>query len=248
MGMSIEQPAATAAANKKEESSMTTMEENRAGLPFERRPKESDRAYAAFKTYLGLGPDRSLTAVGAKLGKGKRQMEKWSRRWSWGERVTAHGAHLAELERRVIEDHAVAQAVEWCRLTEPVRREAWMEAERAIAMVRRARERWEASDRTPGFEGMARMLEVAFKLKQFAAGMPSEIKETHTLVTGKVSVEWEAAIRKAYGEKAEMLKAETLKSGGEVVDVEEVRSAERGVRSEDEDQRRLTSAATEVGR
>ncbi len=80
-------------------------------------------------------------------------------------------------------------------------------------MVRKARERWEKSGRTPGFEGMARMLELAFKLKQFAAGMPSEIKETHTLVTGKVSVEWEAAIRKAYG----------------VVDVQEV--AECGVRS-----------------
>ena len=67
---------------------------------------------------------------------------------------------------------------------------------------------------------MARMLELAFKLKQFATGMPSEIKETHTHVTGKVSVEWEAAIRKAYG----------------VVDVEavETRSAELGTRNADE--------------
>jgi hypothetical protein len=67
---------------------------------------------------------------------------------------------------------------------------------------------------------MARMLELAFKLKQFAAGMPGEIKETHTQVTGKVSVEWEAAIRKAYGvvANAETLKPEMPKE--EVVDVE----------------------------
>ena len=45
---------------------------------------------------------------------------------------------------------------------------------------------------------MARMLELAFKLKQFAAGMPSEIKEVHNLHAGKVSLEWEEAIRKAY--------------------------------------------------
>ena len=215
MEMSIEQrPAALAGASE--------------ALSFERRPKESARAFAAFSLYLSLGPDRSLSAVGAKLGKGKRQMEKWSRRWSWAERVAAYGTHMAELERRAIEDQAVAKGVEWAKLTEPVRREAWLEAERAIAMVRKARERWEKSGRTPGFEGMARMLELAFKLKQFAAGMPSEIKEINTHVTAKVSLEWEAAIRKAYGvvENAETLKPEPLKPErpkGEVVDVQEVK-------------------------
>ena len=216
MPMMLKEPAASVA-NPTGESTMTTMEESRTALPFERQPEESNRAYAAFRAYLELGPDRSLSAVGAKLGKGKRQMEKWSRRWSWGERVTAHGTHLAELERRAIEDKAVAQGVEWAKMKEPVRREAWLEAERAIAMVRTARERWEESGRTPGFEGMARMLELAFKLKQFAAGMPSEIKETHTHVTGKVSVEWEAAIRKAYGVVADVPEVKAI------VDVQEVK-------------------------
>ena len=209
----IEKQTAGLTGMPREESSLTTMEEKRRALPFERQARGSQRAFAAFSVYLSLGPDRSLSAAGAKLGKGKRQMEKWSRRWSWGERVAAYGAHMAELERRAIEDQAVAKGVEWAKMTEPVRREAWLEAERTIAMVRRARERWEKSGRTPGFEGMARMLELAFRLKQFAAGMPSEIKETHTLVTGKVSVEWEAAIRKAYG----------------VVEVEEVQAAGSGV-------------------
>jgi hypothetical protein len=212
MALAFEQRPAGLAGNPKEEASMTTMEEKRPALPFERQARESQRAFGAFSLYLSLGPDRSLSAVGAKLGKGKRQMEKWSRRWSWAERVTAYSAHMAELERRAIERVAVEKAVEWWQLQEPTRRQAWLEAELAIAMVRKARERWEKSGRTPGFEGMARMLELAFKLKQFAAGMPSEIKETHTLVTGKVSVEWEAAIRKAYG----------------VVDVEEVQRTEVG--------------------
>ena len=216
-----ENQTAVLAGNPKEESSMTTMEEKRTALPFERQARESQRAFAAFSLYLSLGPDRSLSAVGAKLGKGKRQMEKWSRRWSWAERVAAYGSHMADLERRAIEDQAVAKGVEWAKLTEPVRREAWLEAERAIAMVRKARERWEKSGRTPGFEGMARMLELAFRLKQFAAGMPSEIKETHTLVTGKVSVEWEAAIRKAYGVAAPP--ASEAAAGVEgIVDVQEV--------------------------
>jgi hypothetical protein len=46
---------------------------------------------------------------------------------------------------------------------------------------------------------MARMLELAFKLKQFAAGMPSEIREVNTTVTGTVDVDWEIALRRAYG-------------------------------------------------
>jgi hypothetical protein len=90
-------------------------------------------------------------------------------------------------------------------------------------MVRKAREQWMAGGRTPGWEGMARMLELAFKLKQFAAGMPSEIKETHTLVAGKVSVDWEQAIRKAYGVAAPpMIAVEGRESNVEkpVVDVE----------------------------
>ena len=214
MGMSIEQRPAGVAGNPKEESSMTTMEEKRTALPFDQQPRESQRAFAAFSLYLSLGPDRSLSAVGAKLGKGKRQMEKWSRRWSWAERVAAYGTHMAELERGAIERVAVEKAVEWWQLQEPTRRQAWLEAELAIAMVRKARERWEESGRTPGFEGMARMLELAFKLKQFATGMPAEIKETHTHVTGQVSVEWEAAIRKAYG---------VADKPAVVVEVEEVR-------------------------
>ena len=82
-------------------------------------------------------------------------------------------------------------------------------------MVKEARERWRKSGRTPGFEGMARMLDLAFKLKQFAAGMPSEIKEVHNLHAGKVSIEWEEAIRKAY--------AVAEPTAPAIVDVQEVK-------------------------
>ena len=215
---------ADVAGNPKEESSMTTMEEKRTALPFEQQPRESQRAFAAFRAYLELGPERSLAGVAKQVGKGKRQMEKWSRRWSWGERITAYGSHMAELERRAIEDQAVAQGVEWAKMTEPVRREAWLEAERAIAMVRRARERWEKSGRTPGFEGMARLLELAFKLKQFAAGMPSEIKEVNTNFTATIDVDWEIALRKAYPMVATPPVAEPA-----VVDVEVVEKSEEKV-------------------
>ena len=204
---------------------MNAIEIKKAALPFEQQPRESAKAFAAFSLYLSLGPERSTREVGKQLGKSEGLIERWAAKFDWRGRVAAHGTHLATIERMAIERVAIEKAVEWWKVHEPTRRLAWQKAEKAIAMVDKAWERWEKSGRTPGFEGMARMLELAFKLKQFAAGMPSEIKETHTHVTGKVSVEWEAAIRKAYGvqENAEMLKGETLKS--EVVDVEEVSGA-----------------------
>ena len=182
-------------------------------LAFEQQPRESNRAYAAFKTYLDLGPGRSLVAAAAKLGCSAGRMGQLSRKYDWPGRVTAFHRHLAELERQAIERVACERAVEWWQLHEPVRRQAWREAGEAIELVREARKRWLESDRTPGFEGMARMLDLAFKLKQFAAGLPSEIKEVHNLHAGKVSIEWEEAIRRAYGttENAETLKPETLK-------------------------------------
>ncbi len=189
---------------------------------YEQHPRESVRAFAAFKMYLDMGPNRSLASVAAKMGRSKTRMEQLSRKFGWPERVAARDAHLAELEREAIERLACEKAVEWWQLHEPARRQAWQEAEEAIAMVREARERWRKSSRTVGFEGMARMLDLAFKLKQFAAGMPAEIKEVHNLHAGKVSVEWEEAIRKAY-------QVEVLPDGHQsgktepVIDVEEVK-------------------------
>ena len=190
-------------------------------LAFEQQPRESSKAFAAFKIYLDLGPNRSLVAAAAKMGCSKRRMEWLSRKYDWPGRVTSFNRHFAELERLAIERLACEKAVEWWQLHEPARRQAWLEAEEAIAMVREARERWKKSNRTPGFEGMARMLELAFKLKQFAAGMPSEIKEVHNLHAGKVTLEWEEAIRKAY--QVEVLPDGHQSPPAAVVDVEEVK-------------------------
>ena len=168
-------------------------------LIFEQQPRESNKAFAAFKAYLDMGPERSFDAVAQKLTKSSRLLKRWSLKFDWQGRVKARDAHFAELERQAIERLACEKAVEWWQLHEPVKRQAWMEAEEALADVREARRRWRASGRIVGFDGMVQMEQMAFKLMQFAASIPSEIKEVHQHVTGTVSVEWEQAIRKAYG-------------------------------------------------
>lgn len=72
-------------------------------MEFEQRPGESDKAYAAFSLYLSMGPERSLAAVGRKLGKSDTLIERWCSRWRWVDRVAAHAAHLAVVEREATE-------------------------------------------------------------------------------------------------------------------------------------------------
>jgi len=200
---------------------MNIVENKTTALVFEQQPRESAKAFAAFKTYLDMGPERSLVAVAAKLDRHASQMERWSAKFDWPARVQAHAAHFAEIERKAIEALAVERAVDWDKTHEPVKREAWREAQETIVMVRKARAEWLEHGRVPGWEGMARMLELAFKLMQFAAGMPNEVKEVKTQVTGTIDVDWDIAIRKAYGrEEVQGPKPEVQSP---VVDVEEVK-------------------------
>lgn len=62
------------------------------------REGETTRAYQAFRTYLKLGPGRSLRAAAEAEGKSPSQYEQWSSLWSWRERTEAHDRHIARAE------------------------------------------------------------------------------------------------------------------------------------------------------
>jgi len=171
-------------------------------LPFEQQPKESCKAFAAFSLYLSLGPQRSLGDVGQKLGKSRVVIERWSSKFDWVSRVQAHAAHVAEIERKVIESRAIEKAVEWSKTEESVRRDAWKKGDVLMEMADDFIERWRNCSRVPGFESVVRCLELAFKLKQFAAGMPAEIREVNTVVSGTVELDWEIALKRIYGAAA----------------------------------------------
>ncbi len=179
-------------------------------LPFERQPQEGERAYAAFRAYLEMGTERSIRDVARKLGKSATLMGRWSSKYDWPSRVAAYGAHLAEVERRAIEATAVEKAVEWAKVWEPLKREAWREGMELLAEVKEFRKKWQKSSRPPGFESLIRAMELAFKLKQFAAGMPSEVKEVHQTFDGKLEIEWEVALRKAYGKPETIVTVEPV--------------------------------------
>jgi hypothetical protein len=182
--------------------------------PWEQQPGETGKNFAAFTAWLALGPARTLGQAAQATGRSKDQLAHWSTRWRWRARAAAYHAHLAAVERKATEDLVAARSRDWAAMHESVRRQAWSEAEDLIALAQDFKARWRDSDRLPDFGALVRALDLAFKLKQFAAGMPSEIKEVNTTHTGPgggpIRVEIEAALKKIYGQPLP----------GEVVDVE----------------------------
>ncbi len=170
------------------------------GMVFEQQPKESDKAFAAFSMYLSLGPERSLSAVAEKLGKGQRILEKWSGRFDWPARVQAHNAHLAVVEREAAEALARVKGVDWVKRQEEQRADEWQARCEALELARQAIQRWKENPKRCGtLEGIARLLDLASKLGRLASGMPTDRTEVTTEVQGKIDVEWEIAIKRVYG-------------------------------------------------
>ena len=73
---------------------MNALEPKSLGLVFDRQPRESSKAFAAFQTYVELGLERSHAAVAEKYGTSRRMIHKWAKKFGWTERIAARGAHL----------------------------------------------------------------------------------------------------------------------------------------------------------
>src|ERR1039457_4106793 len=93
--------------------------------PFEQQPRESNKAFAAFSLYLSLGPERSIREVGKQLGKSEGLIERWAAKFGWTDRVAAHGAHLAIIEREAVAAVARGKAGEWEQRETQLRETEW---------------------------------------------------------------------------------------------------------------------------
>jgi hypothetical protein len=86
--------------------------------PAEQQPKESAVAFEAFRTYLEMGPQRSVSKVGRALGKSKTLIDRWSSRHKWVQRVrefeatavrASDDAHLDAIAKRSKRQAEIAQ-------------------------------------------------------------------------------------------------------------------------------------------
>lgn len=170
-------------------------------LPFEQKPDESAKAFAAFSEYLNLGPQRSLENVGRRLGKSKALMERWSKRHNWVARVEAHQQHWAALTRRAEVEVVREFALEKAKRQEAQKEVEWQLRCEAIDLAREAIHRFKANAKKCGtLEGIARIIELASKIGRLSCDMATDKTEKTVDEVRTLSVEFKAAIEKIYGQ------------------------------------------------
>ena len=185
-------------------------------LPFEKQPRESDKAFAAFSLYLSLGAERSTREVGKQLGKSEGLIERWAAKFDWRSRVAAHGAHLAVVERDAIEAAARSKAAEWESREQKLRETEWAMHEQAIAAAKRGLDAYMAREKVyANLADIARMLEIASKLGRLATGLGTDGERRAGDDLPALRVEVTVALEKIYGQ------AEPAPTGG-IVDVQTV--------------------------
>ena len=169
-------------------------------LPFEQQPRESAKAFAAFSLYLSLGAERSTAEVAKKLAKSAHLVRRWSAKFGWTDRVAAHAAHLAVVERGAIEATARGKAAEWESREQKLRETEWEMHERAIAAAKRGLDAYMEREKVyANLADIARMLEIASKLGRLATGLgDGERRKDDDLPA--VRVEVTVALEKIYGE------------------------------------------------
>jgi len=182
---------------------------------FEQQPRESAKAFAAFSLYLNLGPQRSTAAVANKLAKSEQLIRRWSAKFAWTDRVAAHGAHYAIIEREAVEAVARSKAAEWEKRETQLRETEWSMHEAAIAAAKKGLAAYMEREKVyANLADIARMLEIASKLGRLATGLDKSNGETAD-VPQTLRVEVTVALEKIYGQ------AEPAPTGG-IVDVQTV--------------------------
>ena len=178
-------------------------------LAFEKQPRESDKAFAAFSLYLSLGAERSTREVGKLLGKSEGLIERWAAKFDWRSRVAAHVAHLAIVEREAIEAAARSKAAGWEAREQQLRETEWTMHERAIAAAKKGLDAYMEREKVyANLADIARMLEIASKLGRLASGLATDKTEVTGEDGGAIRVEFEAALKKVYGRKAAVVDVE----------------------------------------
>ena len=100
--------------------------------PWERREGETAKAHRALTEYCRLGVDRSLAAVGQRLGRSKALMERWSSQWEWVERAVAWDEHMSRLEQRAAEVQAAERAKVWVDRDEKLRESRYLMSQKLL--------------------------------------------------------------------------------------------------------------------
>lgn len=164
---------------------------------WEQQIGESSAAYSAFMVYVMLGAHhRSLDLAAEKVGKGARQMQKWSKGFAWVERAGAWDRHVMALEREMQEVQIRQRAVEWGKRQQELKEAEW---EVATGMIERLKEWLRLPLTKMNARDAAYMLDIASKVARLASGMATEHAEHTGEGGGPIKIDLGPMLRKVYG-------------------------------------------------
>lgn len=151
--------------------------------PWTQQPEESPEAFEAFVIYRDLGTRRSQARVASELGKDKSLISRWSREWSWRERIW-HWAREVDRRRR---EELLELSVEMSeRHIRQLRALSEIVSRPAIDMLRELQDNPQLvrdimrDDPARGLEIIqqaARILPELMKAERLALGQPTEIHQ-----------------------------------------------------------------------
>lgn len=171
-------------------------------MSLEQQERETDKAYAAFKTYLDLGPDRSLRQVANRLGKNHKVIIRWAHDFNWRERVRAHSARQTQLERETADSLLRAKLTDWAQRQIEQREAEWHWRTELLQVAEDIVARWRAKpERFESLASLAKILDLASKLGRLSSGLATEHQELSGPNGGAIPLEISAALDKIYGPK-----------------------------------------------
>ena len=169
-------------------------------LIFEQQPRESDKAFAAFRAYLDMGPQRSLRDLTRKLDKSLTVLGGWSAKFDWPARVQAHSAHFAMVERQAAEKATALYGADRAKRRELEREDEWAMRTELMQAARKVLEKFRAGERGATLGDVARALDIAVKLGRLSSGMKVDDNEDESASPDvNVLIAIDLALDKIYG-------------------------------------------------
>lgn len=136
--------------------------------PWERRERETTKAYEAFCIYRDMGRERSLSKVAEKLQKSETLMGRWSRENGWVERAAKWDDEQDRIERETAQREQVKAIKEMRKRHADLGNAMLIKAARALQKI-------PDDEIKPG--DISRMVDVASKLERISRGDVGEVVE-----------------------------------------------------------------------
>ena len=143
--------------------------------PWERQPKESEKAFEAFAAYRDMGPKRSHAKVAQEIGKNKGLIARWSRVHVWTSRIEA----WTEEQDRLVRDELIKGVTAMRKTHADIAEQILIKALKALKSL-------PVEEMT--IQDIARAVDVGAKLERLSRGEATERTEGKSEVSGKVTV------------------------------------------------------------